>query len=181
MNFKALLTALSLIFVFNSVDAQQNKLLITYDSGKTASASAGESVRLSYPTAKLVLKNGNKISEFLGLRGKIDSISKSTIYLKVDKRSPKNIALDINQILSIKKISGIGTFLTFLTTSAILGTGAVLLTNQLETSSVITVFAGVFSLIPAGIITANVFYPSKPHNKVGDGYQLKIITIAVFN
>lgn len=177
MKFKTVLALILFIFLFKIVDAQQNKLLISYDNGKTKSVSAGESVRLSYPTAKLDFKKSKNAPEFLGLRGKVDSISKNTVYLKVNKGASKNIALDVNQILAIKKTSGSGTFFTFLTTYAVIGTGAVLLTNQLDTTGAITAFAGAFSLFPAGIITANVFYPTKPHRKVGDGYQVKIITI----
>ena len=177
MNFKIILSLFLLVLVLNYADAQENKLLISYDNGKTLSASAGESIRLSYPNSKLDFKKGNKAPKILGLRGKIDSISKTTIYLKVDKRASKNIALDVKEILAIKKVSGAGTFVTFLTTYAIIGTGAVLLTNQFDTTGAITAFAGAFSLFPAGIITANVFYPAKPHRKVGDGYQIKIITI----
>jgi len=177
MNFKIILSLFLLILVLNYADAQENKLLISYDNGKTLSASAGESIRLSYPASKLDFKKGNKAPEILGLRGKIDSISKTTIYLKVDKRASKNISLDVTEILAIKKVTGAGTFFTFLTTYAIIGTGAILLTNQFDSTGGITAFAGVFSLFPAAIITANVFYPTKPHRKVGDGYQIKIITI----
>ena len=177
MNFKIILSLFLLILVLNYADAQENKLLISYDNGKTLSASAGESIRLSYPALKLDFKKGNKAPKILGLRGKIDSISKTTIYLKVDKRASKNISLDVTEILAIKKVTGAGTFFTFLTTYAIIGTGAILLTNQFDSTGGITAFAGVFSLFPAAIITANVFYPTKPHRKVGDGYQIKIITI----
>ena len=177
MNFKTFLPLFLLVLVLNYAVAQENKLLISYDNGKTISAAAGESIRLSYPASKLDFKKGKKAPKILGLRGKIDSISKTTIYLKVDKRASKNIALDVTEILAIKKVSGAGTFFTFFTTYAIIGTGAVLLTNQFDSNSGITAFAGVFSLFPAGIITANVFYPTKPHRKVGDGYQVKIITI----
>jgi hypothetical protein len=177
MIFKTFLTLSLSVLMLNFAVAQENKLLISYDNGKTFSASAGESIRLSYPTAKLDLKRGKNAPEFLGLRGKIDSISKNTIYLKVDKRASKNIPLDVNQILSIKKISGSSTFFAFLTTYAIIGTGAILLTNQIDTDIPITAFAVAFSLFPAGLITANVYYPTKPQRKVGDGYQIKIITI----
>ena len=177
MNFKTFLPLFLLVLVLNYAVAQENKLLISYDKGKTLSASAGENVRLSYPALKLDFKKSNKAPEILGLRGKIDSISKTKIYLKVDKRVSNNIALDVTEILAIKKVSGAGTFFTFFTTYAIIGTGAVLLTNQFDSTGGITAFAGVFSLFPAGIITANVFYPTKPHRKVGDGYQIKIITI----
>jgi hypothetical protein len=177
MNFKTFLSLFLFVLVLNNANAQENKLLITYNNGKTISATTGESIRLSYPASKLDFKKGNKAPKILGLRGKIDSISKTKIYLKVDKRASKNIALDLPEILAIKKISGAGTFFTFLTTYAIIGTGAILLTNQFDSTGAITAFAGAFSLFPAGIITANVFYPTKPHRKVGDGYQIKIITI----
>ena len=177
MIFKSFLTFFLSILMFSHAYAQQNKLLITYDKGKNLSVSAGESIRLSYPSAKLDFKKSKNTPKFLGLRGKIDSISKSNIYLKVDKRASKNIALDVKEILSIKKVSGSVTLLTFLTTYVIIGTGAVLLTNQIDNNIPISAFAAAFSLFPAGIITAKVFYPSKPKRKVGDGYQIKIITL----
>ena len=177
MNFKTFLSLFLFVLALNYANAQENKLLISYENGKTFSASAGESIRLSYPTAKLDLKRSKKAPEFSGLRGKIDSISKTTIYLKIDKRGSKNIALDVTKILAIKKNSGSGTFFTFLTTYAVIGSGAILLANQFDSTGAITAFAGAFSLFPAALITANVFYPTKPHKKVGDGYQIKIITI----
>jgi len=177
MNFKTLFSLFLLLLVLNYADAQENKLLISYNNSKTLSASAGESIRLSYSASKLDFKKGNNSTKILGLRGKIDSISKTKIYIKVDKRATKNIVLDVNEILAIKKVSGAGTFFSFLTTYAIIGTGAVLLTSQFDSTGAITAFAGAFSLFPAAIITANVFYPAKPHKKVGDGYQIKIITI----
>lgn len=177
MIFKAFLSFFLLVLVSTNTNAQENKILVSFANGKTSSISAGESIRLSYPTAKLDFKKSKKAPEYLGLRGKIDSISKTKIYLKIDKRATKNIALDVNQIAAIKKASGAGTFLTFLTTYAIIGTGAVLITSQLDVTGAITAFAGAFSIFPAGIITANVFYPTKPHRKVGDGYQIKVITI----
>lgn len=177
MIFKTFFTFSLSFLILNLVNAQENKLLISYEKGKILAVTAGESIRLSYPTAKLNLKKGNKSPEICGLRGKIDSISENTIYLKVDKRSAKNIPLTVDQILSIKKISGAGTFFTFLTTYMIIGAGTVMLTNQLDTNSAVTAFAGAFSLFPAGLITANVFYPTKPHRKVGDGYQIKITSV----
>jgi hypothetical protein len=49
--------------------------------------------------------------------------------------------------------------------------------SSLDVNNAAPAFAATFALFPAAIITANVFYPTKPKHKVGDGYTIKVITL----
>ncbi|TKC00378.1 hypothetical protein [Pedobacter cryophilus] len=177
MVHKSVFITLAFCFCLLLSQAQENRILITYQNKETKSLKKGDNIRVSYPTAKLDLKKDNRNPEILGFRGKIDSISANQIWLKTDKRSSKNLALNVNDLIALKKISGSSTFFTFLATYAIIGTGAILYTNSLDINSGVTAFAGAFSIFPAAVITANVFYPAKPHKKIGNGYTIKVITI----
>lgn len=174
---KTFLLFLALSFCLSSLQAQENRLLISYPNSTTKSIRKGDNVRLSYPTAKLDIKFTSQTPKVLGFRGKIDSISEKEIWIQSDKRSSKRKILAIKDIIAIKKASGSETILTFLTTYAIIGTASAVIVNSLDVNPGATAFSAVFALFPAAIITANVFYPAKPHQKIGLGYSIKVITI----
>jgi hypothetical protein len=174
---KTTLLFLAFCLYLSSSKAQENRLLISYTNKTTKSIRKGDNVRLSYPTAKLDIKKTNKTPRILGFRGKIDSISGKDIWLQTDKKSSKRKILAIKDIIAIKKASGSEAFCTFLATYAIIGTSSALIVNSLDVNPAATTFAGVFALFPAAIITANVFYPTKPRQKIGPGYSIKVITI----
>jgi hypothetical protein len=176
LNKKVLFTLILFLYV-SSARAQENRLLISYPNNTSKSIRKGDNVRLSYPTAKLDIKKTNKTPKILGFRGKIDSISGKEIWLQTDKKSSKRKILAIKDIIAIKKASGSEAFYTFLATYAIIGTSSALIVNSLDVNPAATAFAGVFALFPAAIITANVFYPTKPRQKIGPGYSIKVITI----
>ena len=177
MVYKWVFITLTFCFCLQLSQAQENRILITYQNKETKSLKKGDNIRVSYPTAKLDLKKDSRNPEILGFRGKIDSISANQIWLRTDKRSVKRLTLNIDDMIALKKISGSATFFTFLATYAIIGTGAIIYTNSLDINSGVTAFAGAFSIFPAAVITANIFYPAKPHKKIGNGYTIKVITI----
>ncbi|MBC7654886.1 MAG: hypothetical protein H7098_10490, partial [Oligoflexus sp.] len=89
----------------------------------------------------------------------------------------KQIILNFDDLVGIKKVNKSSELFTFLGTFAVIGTGAALAANAADISAALTAFSAVFSVFPAAIITANVFYPTKPKHKIGEGYTAKIITI----
>ncbi|MBD3748315.1 MAG: hypothetical protein IE931_02360 [Sphingobacteriales bacterium] len=173
MIYKSIFLAFLCFLIFSKVDAQENTLLVSYDQ-KQKTLQVGDHVRLVYPR-KLLKMTTNKTSEWVGLRGEIDSISKQQIWLKVDVKSKKEIILNVEDIKAIKKFSGGGMILTFVATYVVMGTAAYLATNSLNLSDAAPLFAGVFSIFPAAIITANIFYPAKPRMK--DDFKLSVVTI----
>lgn len=177
MVHKSVLIIIAFCFCLLMSQAQENRILITYQNKETKSLKKGDDIRVSYPSAKLDLKKENKNLKILGFRGKIDSIGANQIWLKTDKRSSKRLILNVNDMIALKKISGSAAFFTFLVTCAIIGTTAVIYTNSLDINPGVPAFAGAFSIFPAAIITANIFYPAKPHKKIGNGYTIKVITI----
>ncbi len=175
MAIKTQLAFLIFCFVFNVSRAQENKLLISFPNISTKSIKKGDNVRLSYPTSKLEVKRSNKT--IVGLRGEIDSIGKNEVWIKTNRRSSKTLKLNVSDIIAIKKASGSAEFFTFLATYAVIGTTFALYVNSLGINSGATAFAAAFSVFPAAVITANVFFPTKPHQKIGNGYSIKVITI----
>ncbi|MBK0381445.1 hypothetical protein I5M32_00610 [Pedobacter sp. SD-b] len=177
MNFKPLIFAF--IFCFSSVVtlAQENKILLSFAKGKTDIIKKGDNVRLAYPVSKLQLRNIRSNQQVIGFRGKVDSITTDKVYLRIDKRTAKQIILNFDDIMAIKKVNKSSELLTFIGTFAVIGTGAALAANVADISPAITAFSAAFSVFPAAIITANVFYPTKPSRKIGKGYSAKIITI----
>jgi len=177
MNFKPVLFALIICLAALITKAQENKILLSFANGKTNIIKKGDHVRLSCPISKLQLKNIKTNQNIIGFRGKVDSITASQIYLRVDKRTAKQIILNFDDLLAIKKVNKSAELFTFLGTFAVIGTGAALAASAADISPALTAFSAVFSIFPAAIITANVFYPTKPNHKIGEGYTLKIITI----
>ena len=177
MNFKLVLIAFIICLAAIATQAQENKILLSFANGKTNSIKKGDLVRLSYPVNKIELKNIKNNKPLLGFRGKIDSISNDKIWLRIDKRTTKQVILNFNDLVGIKKVNKSAEFFTFLGTFAVIGTGAALAINAADISPALTAFSVVFSVFPAAIITANVFYPTQPNRKIGEGYTAKIITI----
>lgn len=173
MTLKSILFTFLFFFVLIQVKAQDNRLLVSYHQ-KQKTLQVGDHVRLAYPKSLLKIKN-NHASELVGLRGEIDSISNQQIWLKSDVKLKKLIVLNISNIEAIKKFSGGGMFFTFVATYATLGSGAYLLASSSNTNDAAPVFAGIFSIFPAAIITADVFYPAKPRMK--KDLKLSVITI----
>ncbi len=157
--------------------SQENKLLISFKDNASKAIKKGDHVRLSYPTAKLDVKQSAKMPALLGFRGKVDSISLDQIWLRVDKRTAKRKAFSVADIVAIKGVSKSAEFWTFVGTSAVIGGAAVAGTALADLNSGAVAFSGVFSLFPAAILTANVFYPTKPKQKVGEDYTIKVVTI----
>jgi len=177
MLFKSFIVTLTLCLCAYFAQSQENKLLISFKDNTSKIVKKGDYVRLSYPSAKLAIKKSAKMRELLGIRGKVDSIENNQIWLTIDKRTGKKQAFSIADIVAIKRVSKSAELLTFLGTSIVVGGGAVLATNAMDLNSGAVAFAGVFSLFPSAIITANVFYPTKPKRKVGEDYTIKVITI----
>lgn len=173
MTSKSILLSFFCFFIFLKVDAQENRLLVSYNQ-KQKTLQAGDHVRLVYPR-KLLKIASNKTSELIGLRGEIDSISNQQVWLKIDAKSKKEIILNVEDIKAIKKFSGGGMFLTFITTYVVIGSAAYVATNSLNLSDAAPIFAGVFSVFPAAIITADIFYPAKP--RIEKDFKLSVITI----
>lgn len=173
MTYKSILLTLFCFFIFLNVEAQENKLLVSYHQ-KEKTLQVGDRVRLVYPR-KLLKVATNKTSELVGLRGEIDSISEQQIWLKSDVKSKKQLVLNVNDVKAIKKFSGGGMFFTFIATYAAIGAGAYLLTTSLNANDAAPIFAGVFSIFPAAIITADIFYPAKP--RIKKDFKLSVITI----
>ncbi len=157
--------------------SQENKILLTFNDNTSKLIKKGDYVRLSYPSAKLAIKKTAKTPALLGFRGKVDSIAINQVWLKVDKRIDKKLAFTLADVVAIKRVSKSAEFLTFLGSWAVIGGGAALVANAADLNSGAVAFAGIFSLFPAAIVTANVFYSTKPKNKVGEGYTIKVITI----
>ena len=177
MNIKPLLIAFIICLATSVSKAQENKILLSFANGKTNSIKKGDNVRLAYPVNKLELKNIKTDQKIIGFRGKVDSITTNQIYLRIDKRTAKLIIFNFDDLIAIKKVNKSSEFLTFLGTFVVIGTGAALAVNAADISPALTAFSAAFSVFPAAIITANVFYPIKPSHKIGEGYTAKIITI----
>lgn len=177
MYIKSLLITFAICLGSYLAQSQENKILISFSDQTSKTIKKGDYVRLSYPSAKLDLKKGAKLPNFLGFRGRVDSISRDEIWLRVDKRTTKQRTFVISDITAIKKVSKSAEVLTFIGSFVVIGTSTVLVVNSLDISPALTAFSGVFALFPAAILTANVFYPTKPRHKIGDGYTLKVITI----
>ena len=159
------------------VKSQENRILLSYANQTTKSIKKGDYVRLAYPSAMLALKQANKLPEYLGFRGQVDSISLDKIWLRVDKRTSRKQEFMVDDISAIKKVYKSAELLTFIGSFVVIGTSSVLIVNSLDVSPALTAFSGAFSLFPAAILTANAFYPTKPKHKIGDGYTIKVITI----
>ncbi|HET8829324.1 MAG TPA: hypothetical protein VFM79_08270 [Pelobium sp.] len=177
MVIRFLIIALTLCLTAHISYAQENKILISFDNTTSKVIKKGDYVRLSYPSSKLAIKKSGKPQELLGFRGRVDSISTNQVWLKVDKRTDKKQAFAIADIVAIKSVSKSAEFFTFLGSWAVIGGAAILASNAADLNSGAIAFSGVFSLFPAAIITGNVFYPTKPKQKVGEGYSIKVITI----
>ncbi|HTN22152.1 MAG TPA: hypothetical protein VL125_16870 [Pelobium sp.] len=177
MLIKSFIITLTLCLGVYFAQSQENKLLISFKDSTSKVVKKGDYVRLSYPSAKLSIKKSARMQELLGVRGKVDSVGENQIWLKIDKRTGKKQAFNIDDIVAIKRVSKSAELLAFLGTSIVVGGGAVLATNSMDLNSGAVAFAGVFSLFPSAIITANVFYPTKPRHKVGEDYTIKVITI----
>ncbi|OAQ39156.1 hypothetical protein A5893_10850 [Pedobacter psychrophilus] len=177
MNFKPVLFAIIICLAALFTKAQENKILLSFANGKTDIIKKGDQVRLSYPVSKLQLKNIKTNQNIIGFRGKVDSVSISQIYLRVDKRTAKQVVFNFDDLMAIKKVNKSSELFTFLGTFAVIGSGAALAVNAADISPALTAFAAAFSVFPAAIITANIFYPTKPNHKIGEGYTAKIITI----
>ncbi|MFC5282964.1 hypothetical protein [Pedobacter alpinus] len=177
MFIKSIVITLAICLGSYFAQSQENKILLSFSNQTTKTIKKGDYVRLAYPSNKLEIKKAGKMPEFLGFRGRVDSIAENQIWLKVDKRTNKQKSFTIADITAIKKVSKSAELLTFIGSFAIIGTSAVLITNSLDISPALTAFSGAFALFPAAILTANLFYPTKPSHKIGDGYTLKVITI----
>ena len=157
--------------------AQQNQHLINYSDGQSKSIKNGDLVRLAYPSSKLTLNTQKKLPELLGFKGLVDSISTNQIWLKVDKRTNKKLTFEVNDIAAIKEVSKSAELLTFLGTFVVVGASTAAVLTSLDINDAAPAFGAAFAIFPSAIITANVFYPTKPKHKVGDGYTIKIITL----
>nr|WP_294895027.1 hypothetical protein [uncultured Pedobacter sp.] len=177
MLIKSFIITLTMCLGVYFAHSQENKLLISFKDSTSKVVKKGDYVRLSYPTAKLATKKFAKMPELLGFRGRVDSISTEQIWLKIDKRTGKKQAFNVSDIVAIKGVSKSAELFTFLGTSIVVGGAAVLITNVADLNPGAVAFAGVFSLFPSAILTANVFFPTKPRHKVGTDYTIKVITI----
>lgn len=177
MFIKSILFTIAICLGSYIAQSQEHKILLSFSNQTSKTIKKGDYVRLAYPTTKLGIEKKSKMPEFLGFRGRVDSIAENQIWLMVDKRTNKQKSFTISDISAIKKVSKSAELITFIGSFAVLGTSAVLITNSLDISPALTAFSGVFALFPAAILTANLFYPTKPSHKIGDGYTLKVITI----
>lgn len=177
MLIKSVTVALVMCLSVHFAQAQENKILVSFKDSTSAVIKKGDFVRMAYPSAKLGLANSKKAPEFLGFRGKVDSISVNEVWLQIDKRTNKKKSFLINDITAIKQVSKSAELFTFLGSWAVIGTGAAVVASAVDLTNGSVIFAGVFSLFPAAILTANVFYPTKPKHKVGEEYTIKVITI----
>ncbi len=157
--------------------AQQNQLLINYANGESNAIKKGDLVRLAYPSSKLTLNTPKKLPELLGFKGIVDSLSADQIWLKVDKRTNKKLTFTVNDIAAIKEVSKSAELLTFLGTFVVVGASSAAVLASLDVNEAAPAFAAAFAVFPSAIITANVFYPTKPKHKIGDGYTIKVITL----
>lgn len=177
MYSKSFVIAFLFCLMAHFAHSQENKILISFNDTTSRVIKKGDYIRLAYPSAKLAIKKSNKPQELLGFRGKVDSISLDQVWLKIDKRSNKKQNFTISDIEAIKSVSRSAEFFTFLASWAVIGTGTALATNAADLNNGAVAFAGVASIFPAAILTANVFYPTKPKQKVGKDYSIKVITI----
>jgi hypothetical protein len=177
MRIKILTLAISFCFLGGAVIAQQNQLLINYTDGKTSAIKKGDLVRLAYPSAKINLNTTKKLPVLLGFKGKVDSLSADRIWLKVDKRTNKRLDFAVNDIAAIKEVSKSSELLTFIGSFVVIGAASAAVIASLDVNDAAPAFAAAFALFPAAIVTANIFYPTKPKHKVGDGYSIKVITL----
>jgi len=177
MKFKLIALAALFCIISGSTIAQQNQLLINYSNGETNAIKKGDLVRLAYPSEKLALNTTKKLPELIGFKGLLDSMSTDKIWLKVDKRTKKKMEFIVNDIAAIKEVSKSGELLTFLGSFVVIGASSAAIVASLNVNDAAPAFAAAFALFPAAIVTANIFYPTKPKHKVGDGYTIKVITI----
>lgn len=177
MLIKSFFIALTICLTVQLAHSQENKILISFNESTSKVIKKGDYVRLSYPSAKLNLQKSGKTKELIGFRGRVDSISQNQVWLKIDKRTDKKQTFEVGDIVAIKSVSKAAEFFTFLGSWVAIGGGAALITNAAELNSGAVAFSGIFSLFPAAILTGNIFYPTKPRQKVGDGYNIKVITI----
>lgn len=177
MLIKSLVIAFVMCLSAQFAQSQENKILISFKDNTSKVIKKGDYVRLSYPSSKLDIKKSTEIPKILGFRGKVDSIAQNQVWLKVDKRTAKKRVFTIDDIVAIKRVSKSAEFLTFLGSWAVIGTGAALVANAADLNSGAVAFAGIFSVFPSAILTANVFYPTKPKHRVGEDYTIKVITI----
>lgn len=177
MSIKSFITTLAICLIACFTQAQENKLLITFKNNTTKVVKKGDHVRLAYPSSMLQVEKPGNIPPLLGFRGQVDSIGAESIWLRVDKRTGKKQVFEISNIHAIKGVSKSAELLSFIGSSLVIGGAAVLITDAADMNSGAVAFAGVFSLFPAALLTANVFYPTKPKRTVGEDYTLKVITI----
>lgn len=175
MIFKHIFCILLGLSISSYLLAQQNQLLLTYPSGENSTLRKGDYIRLSYPSDKL--PQNKKPGKMIGLRGKIDSLSKDRVWIKISKRAKTALQLDVENIGAIKKSSGAAILPTLIVNYAIIGGAAILIANSLDVNPAITAFSAVAAIFPASIVTANIFYPAKPKKKVGKDYKLEVITV----
>ena len=171
MNSKYFFPVLLILFISNTLFAQRNEIVLTHKNQKTSTIKAGDNIRLSYPAEKLPIGK-NKTGQ-VGIRGKIDAIEKDKIVLKAVRG--KNLELDIHEITAIKKTSSMLPALAG--TYAVIGGAALAGTSQADLNSGIKAFSAVAAIFPALIITTKVFYPAKPKQKVGQDYQMEVISV----
>lgn len=177
MLIRSILFASIICLFAHLASAQENRLLIVHKDQSTTALRKGDYVRLAYPSSKLNLDKKKQFAAVMGFRGHIDSISTDEIWLRVDKRTKKQLSFKVENIFAIKKVSKSSELLTFAGSFLVIGGAAVIATSIADVNPALVAFSGAFSVFPAAIITANVFYPSKPHKKVGEDYTLKIITL----
>lgn len=175
MIFKPLFCILLALSIYSGLLAQENQILLTYTNGENLALRKGDYVRLAYPSDKLA--RNNKPGKMVGIRGKIDSIGKNQVWIKINKRTKTALELNVKDIEAIKKSSGAAVLPTLIVNYAVIAGGAILLARSLDVNPAITAFSAVAAIFPASIITANVFYPAKPKKKVGKDYKLDVITV----
>ncbi len=171
MKIKITLSTLLALFITINCFAQNHELQITKRSHKAVRLTENQNVRIAYPANKIDPKQTGNI----GLRGKIDSIGKESIWITSRVKTEKPIELSLKDIVALKKSSNLGLIASSIVSYAVIGGGAILLGNNADLNPAITTLLAGAAVFPSVLLGTGVFYPSKPVRKVGEGYTLEII------
>jgi len=142
----------------------------TNKNGKIEIFEKGDKVRISYPGAKLSPKSKKELK---GISGRISEIKENSFMIK--SKHQKEIELNLNDIVALKRSSTIGYVAALAGTYAIIGGGVIYAGNEADLGSGITPLLGAVAVIPSALIATGIFYPANPRKKANKHYTLEIV------
>jgi hypothetical protein len=164
MDYRFLLVAVPLFFTVLFANAQKKLVLLSYPDNKTVAIKANDQVRLAFSSTKQK-KGGDQESVIVGLHGRIDSIGNDKIWIKKGKKRSDLLEIPVSTITCMKKTSTAAFLTSIVGSYIVIGSAALLVSNQLDLSPAVGTYSSIAAIFPAVILSSNVFYPSKPKEK----------------